>query len=75
VNQLTGIILTVALTGVLVGDGWVLRRVVKLGEDLAVIRQQLTPAGEKPLHARVEENASRITVIETHLNLRKAVPQ
>ncbi len=70
-----GIILTAILSGIGVGVAWVLRSVVRLSEDVAVVRQQLTPAGQPALPARVDNHEHRITIIETHLNLKEAVPQ
>lgn len=70
-----GIILAAILSLIGVGIAWVLRNVVRLGEDLAVVRQQLTPAGEPSLPVRVDDHEHRITIIETRLQLKEVVTQ
>lgn len=54
---------------------WILRRVVRMGEDLAVIRQQLTPAGGPALAATVNGHEIRISLNERDIRtLKEATP-
>lgn len=58
-------ILGITGSGFLALQAWTLSRLSHVSEDVAVLRQQLTPAGEKALRAVVHDHEHRITILES----------